>query len=254
MTKKSYYYHKLTDDVVNSKNQDLHLPDNYEILPHSLGAKIWSTSMRPVAHAFALLYAKILHVQVVGKDKISLVNDQGYFVYGNHTQPVGDAFLPLIIFPSKNYYVLASQANWGIPIIGKYILPYAGLPVGDDMVQMGKLLSAIKNVILTKKGIIAIYPEAHVWPCYTKIRPFPATSMHFPVALNRPSFAMTTTYQRPNRGTKPWITIYLDGPFYPDKNLPKKAAQNKLHDQISQTLNNRSRLSNYQYYNYQKIN
>lgn len=38
--KRIYYYQKTTDDVVDSHDQNFSLPDNYVILPNSLGARI----------------------------------------------------------------------------------------------------------------------------------------------------------------------------------------------------------------------
>ena len=76
--------------------------------------------------------------------------------------------------------------------------------------------------------------------------------MHFPVYLNVPSFTATTTYQKRRFSKKPKITIYLDGPFYPDRTLPKKLAQAKLHDKIFKSLTYRSKKSNYSYYKYKQ--
>ena len=44
----------------------------------------------------------------------------------------------------ENYYAIANQANWGIPVIGKILLPYGGLPVGKTIKQAINLLKAVK--------------------------------------------------------------------------------------------------------------
>lgn len=251
---KTYYYSKFTDNIVNSANQDFSLPDDYQIIPTSLSARIWNVFVRYLAAGFGWVYSRIfLHVHVVGKEKLSSFKNTGYFVYANHTQPMGDAFTPLTIYPVKKFYAIADQANWGIPIIGKYLVRYGGLPVGNDLKQSFKLIKAIKTVIQEKHGMVLIYPEAHVWPYYTKIRPFNDTSMHFPVQLKAPSFTATTTYQKKRFFKRPKITIYIDGPFKVDPTLAKKKAQKKLHDEIWKSLTNRAKLSNYNYYHYQKV-
>lgn len=253
MVKHKYYYHHLTDDLVDSQNQEFQLPDSYSIFPSSCISKIWSGIVRPIAHLISLIYTKlILRIHVVGKEKLKAAEGKGYFIYGNHTQAFGDVVLPLTIIPAKNYYAIGAQANWGIPILGKLVLPYFGLPVGKSLNQSGKLIKAVSALIKEKKTIV-IYPEAHVWPYYTKIRPFPKTSMHFPVALQAPSFTMTTTYSKPRYGKRPQITVYLDGPFYPDPHLEKKQAQQKLHEQVYQAMQKSAALSNYQYYTYEQI-
>lgn len=84
---------------------------------------------------------------------------------------------------------------------------------------------AVKTRIEEKNAVI-IYPEGHLWPYYTGIRPFENTSFRFPVELNVPSFCMTTTYTG-KQGKKPKITIYIDGPFYPDMTLDRKREARK---------------------------
>ena len=254
MGKRKYFYHHLTDDLVVSLNQDYHLPNSYAVFPKSLSGKIWSKFVRPLGYLISIVYINlILRVRIIGKEKLQATNDQGYFIYGNHTQTFGDVVLPLSIVPAKKYYAIAAQSNWGIPVLGKLVLPYFGLPVGENIEQSAKLIKAITAVIKAKK-VVVIYPESHVWPYYTKIRPFPVDSMHFPVALDSASFTMTTTYSRPKWGKKPQITVYIDGPFYPDKCLTKKQAQEKLHQQVYQTMQKRALTSDFEYCMYQKIN
>lgn len=248
--KRIYYYKQTTDDVVDSHDQDFSLPDDYIILPTSRGAKIWSTFARHLAAAFGWIGFRFLdQVKIIGKEKLKKVNG-GYFIYGNHTRPMGDVFTSLTIFPLKNFYAIANQANWGIPFIGKYLVRYGGLPVGKNMKQSIKLIKAIRTVINDKKGEVLVYPEAHVWPYYTKIRYFDSTSMHFPVKLNAPSFTMTKTYHKRRFLRRPRCVIYIDGPFYPDESLSRKEAQNKLHNEIWQAMNKRAKLSDYEYYQY----
>lgn len=250
---RTYYYKHLTDDLVDSKQQDFQLPDDYQILPTSFGAKIWNPVMRTLAASFGWIYSRLfLHVRIVGKEKLRKVNG-GYFVYGNHTQPMGDVFTPLIIFSPYRFYAIAGQANWGIPFIGKFLVRYGGLPVGKNIHQSLNLIKAIKTII-QQKGVVMIYPEAHVWPYYTQIRFFDETSMHFPISSNAPSFTMTSTYIKNKFFRRPKIIVYIDGPFYPDLTLSKKAAQRKLYQQIFAQLTNRAKLSDYNYIKYQKIN
>lgn len=245
---KIYYYHNLTDDLVESKQQDFSLSDDYKIIRQNSANKI----IRTLATGFAFLFSYgIKRIKVIGKEKLTPYQHQGYFVFANHTQPINDAFMPLTLLGSQQYYAIASQANWGIPFIGKYLLPYAGLPVGSDLKQAVKLLKALKTLIKQGKHIV-VYPEAHVWPYYTDIRPFPATSMNFPVTFQTPSFVMTTTYQKRKHSKRPKIIVYIDGPFFTNQSHSKKQQQIQLHDVIDQQLKKRAALSNYSYYHYQK--
>lgn len=247
-TKKTIYYHQLSDDVVQSKNQNFTLADNYQIIKTGFKNK----SIRFLATSFAYLFTYLIKgVKVIGRDKLKDYQAGPYFVYANHTQPVNDAFMPLTLFGGQKFYAVANQANWSIPFIGKFLLPYGGLPVGKNISQSIKLLKAVKTLIRQNKHIV-IYPEAHLWPYYTKIRPFDQTSMNFAVSLKVPVFVMTTTYQKPKFFKKPQIVVYIDGPFESDPTLSKKDQQASLHDIIYKTMQSRAKLSNYTYYDYKK--
>ena len=66
--KRVYYYHKTTDDVVDSHNQNFSLPDDYVILPTYRAAKIWSAIARSFAAGFGCIVLRLFdHVLVFGK-------------------------------------------------------------------------------------------------------------------------------------------------------------------------------------------
>ena len=83
---------------------------------------------------------------------------------------------------------------------------------------------------------MAIFPEAHIWPFYTGIRPFPDTAFRYPVKENAPVIAMVTTYRK-RRGLfrflkKPGMTVTLSQPMYPRQDLAPKQAQQELRDRV----------------------
>ena len=105
---------------------------------------------------------------------------------------------------------------------------------------------------------VIIYPEAHVWPYYTQIRPFEKTSFRFPAELNKPVYVMTTTYTHrhflKNIIKRPKVNVYIDGPFYPDTGAGIKDNQKMLHDRVYEVMKSRSHLSDYEYIRYERKN
>ena len=164
---------------------------------------------------------------------------------------MGDPFLPnLALFP-KSVYMIVHPNNVSMPVLGK-ITPYLGaLPLPSNIKAMRSFLDAIRTRI-GEGSFIMVYPEAHIWPYYTGIRDFPATSMKYPVELDVPSFTLTTTYHRRRFGRKPRTVTYLDGPFYPDHSLPPRARAQALRDEIYKTMVRRSQESDYEYIRYVK--
>ena len=246
------YYQSDTDDFVHSKNREYCLPDDYAWLDERPRRRILSAAVYRAAWIFSSFYVRLFRrIKIENRRAVRQCRKSGCFLYGNHTQPVGDVFTPAYICGHQRIYTVAGQENLGLPVIGS-LLPYLGaLPVPDTLPQMKRFLEAVHRRI-TEKCCVVIYPEAHVWPYYTGIRPFPLTSFRFPVECDAPAFCMTTTYQKKRHGEKPQITVYIDGPFYPDKKLRKKEAQKKLHDEIFSCMQRRSLHSSYEYIRYRE--
>lgn len=229
-----YFYQTFTDDVVKSPHQEAQLPADFNWAPTPLRSAI----VNPMATGFAKLYRRSRNIQIIGAEQLV----PGAFIYANHTQPLGDVFVPRTLpYPVA---ILAGPANLGLPLLGK-LLPYGrALLLPRTRRQYPQFLSAIKRHQQAGE-LLLIYPEAHVWPYYSGIRPFDATSFHYPVRLHAPVFTMTTTYQ-PGRWPHPVRqTIYLDGPLPTDPQAAPKVQQQQLHQAALAQLQTRSRLTTF---------
>ena len=87
-----------------------------------------------------------------------------------------------------------------------------------------------------ENNCVAIYPEAHIWPFYTGIRPFSDTAFRYPVKENAPVIAMVTTYRK-RKGLfqllkKPGMTVIFSDPMFPDPSLSPRKAQRELRDRV----------------------
>ena len=251
--KKTYYYNSYEDDLVQSKNQNYKLKENYKWVKNNIWYEIYSSIIYFIAYIFGLIYCKfILHVKVKNRKVLKKYKKKGYFMYGNHTQEIGDVFIPAYVCRSKRIYTIVSQANLGIAWIGKILPALGALPIPDSIKDLKKFKSAIEKRIRQRKCIV-IYPEAHVWPYYTKIRPYMETAFKYPVNLEVPSFSMTTTYYKRKIGRKPGIIVYIDGPVLIDKNLKNKENQEKICKEIHRIMEKRSKESTYKYIEYIKL-
>ena len=246
------YYRSFHEDFIKSKNQSFQLPENYFWTHKSVLYRGASGIIYLLGMIFAFFYCLLgLHVKVKNRAVFQQCAKTGFFLYGNHTQPVGDAFIPILVLAPRRGYGVVSPANLGIPVLGAILPALGALPVPESFCGMKKLNEAIRQRIQEKSWVV-LYPEAHVWPWYTGIRPFPPVSFGFPVECGVPSFCMTTTYQKRKHGKKPGITVYLDGPFYPDASLSGKEQKNKLRDEVYRCMVWRSEKSTFQYILYEE--
>lgn len=243
-------YGSFTDDFDVAPNQDYRLPEDYVFLRTDFFSKLKSGIIYFLAIVFSLFYCPlILHMRVKGRKNLRGLKGR-YFIYGNHTQPLGDVFIPALCVLPRRIFTVVSTANFSIPVIGK-ILPYLGaLPIVDSLKGFKELSKAMEER-LKKNHPIVIYPEAHVWEYCSFIRPFPSTSFKFPVKFDVPAVAMTVTYKKSKFFKKPKTTVYLDGPFYPQGETIKEKTVN-LHEKVYSAMCKRSKESDYQYISYIK--
>jgi len=205
---------------------------------------------RMIATPIAYLYTKLaFHHKIVNKEILRQAKDSGYFLYGNHTQDIGDAFIPNMFDFSRDTYVIVHPNNVSMPLLGHITPSLGALPLPDDMTAYRNFIKAIETRISQKKAIV-IYPEAHIWPYYTGIRPFPDTSFHYPVKYDVPAFCFTNTYRKRRFSDKPRIVTYVDGPFFPDESLPPREQRKDLRDRIYTCMCERARESDCVYIQY----
>ncbi|MCD7807245.1 MAG: 1-acyl-sn-glycerol-3-phosphate acyltransferase [Lachnospiraceae bacterium] len=244
------YYKTFQDDFVESPDQNFALTDHYVWIRTGLTARIARSLLYAVGCLFGWIYGKlVLRLRIIREVDLKKFSDTGAVVYGNHTQPVGDVFIPALVCAPKRCYTVASPANLGIPVIGS-LLPWMGaLPVPDNRKKMKEFLSAVQQR-LQEKNCVIVYPEQHVWPYCTFIRPFSATAFDYAVRNKVPAFCMTTTYQRRRFSKKPGITVYLDGPFYAEESLSFKEQKEMLRNQVYSCMCKRSEQNTCRYIEY----
>lgn len=248
-----YYTNELTDEFSTAQITPKRIDENYKYLRTSLAGKLahffwYKVLIRP----FAQIFMKIgFGHKVVNRHLLKKMKGHGFFLYGNHTNPVPDAFIPsLVCFPADTY-VIVHPNNVSMPVLGR-INPYLGaLPLPDDIAATRNFMKAVKKVIELNKPVM-IYPEAHIWPYYTKIRPFTDVSFGYPLSYHVPVYCLTNTYQKRKFHKKPRMVTYIDGPFSAPADLSMKEQKKILRDQVYETMSKRSLNSNVEWIKYEK--
>lgn len=255
--RKVYYYdNELEDEFSGIKRNTITVDENYR---YSHG-RLWKVAAWVLYHIImtpaAFIYMKLRFcMRIEGKDKLCGLRDGGdgrcrpAFFYGNHTQIPGDGYIPACISFPRKAIILAHPDN--VSLYGtKNIMEMLGaFPIPNKLGGMKNFLGELENYIGTGHPVF-IYPEAHIWPYYTRIRPFSESSFRYPVIYDRPAFSFTIAYQKHLFRTK--ITVYIDGPFYPDTTINPRQAAVKLRNQVYDAMTARSENSTYEKVEYIK--
>lgn len=247
--KKRIYYDSLDFDPIGDSLTPPRIDDSYAYLEkNSLSAFANALLYRLVATPIAALYSGlILREKYIGKEKLPRGS---YFLFANHTEPIGDAFSPSISQFPRRVYVVISPKNLGIGGISQFLSALGGIPLPDTPRAARAYRDAIAKR-LADGGVVTVYPEAHLWPKYTGIRPFRSECFDLPRIFDVPVYTATRTYQKGLLGTR--SVIYIDGPFSFDKHLDRREGREKLECEVREVMLSRAALSNVEQIEYVRI-
>lgn len=251
----NYYKDELNDEFSGANITPRVIDENYKYIHKN---PLWNFAsfllQNVLSMPIKIIYGKTkFRIKYIGKEKLKEYKKQGYFVYVNHTQVFADVFIPsLPMYPKRNHFIVNPE-NVSMKILGNSVQLLGAIPIPNNKNGMKNFISAIKTHI-DKGHPITIYPEAHIWPYYTKIRHFKAVSFKYPVQYNKPTFCMTNTYQCYGKNrNKVRIVTYIDGPFFPDTCLNLHEQKNDLRNQVYECMVERSKNSNIEYIKYEKL-
>ncbi len=230
--KKLYYSDELNDDFAFQKIKVQKAEKAFKYIHKN---PFWIASEFVLYHIFAraitwTLNKIVFHQSIENRIVLRKCRHKGYFIYANHTLGMADAFTPNLLKRKKNYIIVGREAV-SIKGIKTIVTMLGAIPVYKSLDEFKPFHDCIKTRIKEGKSI-TIYPEAHIWPYYTKIRPFKKDSFHYPVELNAPVFVLTNTWQKRRFGKKPKLVSYISGPFYPNNELGRNEAEKDLRERV----------------------
>ena len=251
-----YYTDELNDEFSTAKIVPRVIDENYKYTH----GKFWNFCSLIIQNIISMPikvgYAKFkFRIKYVGKEKFKKCADTGYFIYANHTQAFADTFITSVgVFPKRNFLIVNPE-NISVKPFGWLVEMLGAIPVPGNRTAMKNFLETVQERI-NENCSITIYPEAHIWPYYTKIRPFKSVSFKYPVEMDKPVFCVTNTYQRRGKnGDKVKMVSFVDGPFYADKCLNSVREQKEdLRNRVYECMVERSRSSNVDVVQYLKKN
>jgi len=184
----------------------------------------------PIVYGISKLY---LGMRFENRKALKRLSSGGYFLYCNHTHLLDVFIAPLAAFPKRVYTVAGADAV-SIRGLKRIVMLLGCLPIPTKI----SALPGYREVIRRRYGeggCIAIFPEAHIWPYYTGIRPFGDASFTYSAQLNAPVVAATVTYRR-RQGLfrfcrKPGMTVHIGSPICGEGAGPREG-KTILRDQV----------------------
>lgn len=248
-----YYTDELNDDFAGvGERRKIEIDEHYPYIRKNIFYKAAKFIVyRVFVTPFAFLFCKAkFGMKIVGKEKYKPFKKDGSYLYGNHTQIPGDGFIPNVITFPQTTHIIVNPDNVALKGTQNIMMMLGALPTPTTLRGFASFEKALAEHISQNRAIV-IYPEAHIWPYYTGIRPFPSTSFRYPAKDKKPVFAFTVTYRCSKRG-RPRIVVYVDGPFQSDKESVRER-EKELREMVYCAMCERANTSeNYAFTEYRK--
>jgi len=248
-----YYSDELNDEFSEMQIKAIPIDQNYDYGQSGLW---WNFQRffwyRIFSMPIAWLWLKLTYRhKIVNRHVLKKCPKGPIFLFANHTNPIADALIPTFVAFPKGVYVIVHANNVSIPGLGLKTRILGALPLPDNLGATKNFMEIVKRRVAEKQAI-CIYPEAHIWPYYTKIRPFLDVSFRYPIQFKTPVYCFTNTYQKRRFSNKPKMVTYVDGPFYADESLGSKEARLDLRNRVYEAMKARSLNSNLELIQYIK--
>lgn len=249
-----FYQDELNDDFETTNLKRISIPDDFKFVHKGKLYNFWANLLYFGAAVPVLgLISIFAGIKVKGKENLKELNKEGCFIYSNHTSFFDVFDNQVLVFPFKKTHILGYTDALSNKLL-KVVTPMLGhIPIPDSPKTFKKFQESLEYYVLKKNRNVLIYPEAHIWPYYTKIRPFISTSFKYPAKLNRPVLPITACYRKSKFSSKAKITLYIGKPIYPKLDLNVNENKEYLRNECYNTMvETAKKYSTYEYIKYIK--
>ncbi len=251
-----YYEDELKDDFASTKIERKPLPKDFKFHHENVFYRFFSACLYYIVAVPVIWIVLRLFVgaRIVGKKKWKRARLSGkpVFVYGNHTSAFDALYVPLLLALPKRTRIISSIEAVSNPLIRGLEVFLAALPLPDTAEHRPAFVKAVEYHASHGDAFL-IFPEAHIWPYSTRIRPFGEQAYVYPASLGAPVVSVCTTFERRKvlSFLPPRPVIHVSEVQYPDMDLPISERSKLLRDESYRYMVEvASSLENVEYYRY----
>lgn len=214
-----YYTDEINDDFAKTSLNRPTIDENYKFIRDNKINNFFSFILfyfivKPILGIVTLF----MGVKVKNRKNLKEFKNKPVFIYANHTSYMDAFMIQARVIRFKRTNIIGYSDTSDIPVIKNIARACGYLPIPSTVKATKKLMDAVSYYISKNQNIL-IYPEAHIWPKYTKIRPFLKTSFHYPSKLRTPVIPMVSVYRKSKISKNAKITIVIGKAIYPRSDL-----------------------------------
>ena len=252
-----YYHDELSDDFNELGLSRPPVPEGYKYKRTNWFNTIVSGILyHGIAKPIIGLYCVFHGIRIKGRKNLKLIRNKGAFIYSNHVA-ISDVFKfqAQVFFFGRRVNILGYSDSLSMPVVRNLTraLGYLPLPLKGDIKNMVALSEAME-FYHQKKQHVLIYPEAHIWPYYTHVRPFKDGAFVYPAKCNAPVLPVVTTWRKSKLCKKPKQTVYILEPIFPKEELGLNENKAYLHEETLKAMRAKAEsVPQYEYIKYIKV-
>lgn len=254
-----YYSDELNDDFGSVTFKHTVVPDDFKYKRNwwrvfSDGFLYWV-----IVHPILSIVCAINHTRIKGHKnlheyyKLCKKTKSGGFIYGNHVGNQDGYQIQAYVVWRRRVNVIGLADSLSVPGLRGLMKALGYIPLATTLRGQANMMKALEYYIKDKKEDVLIYPEAHIWPYYTKIRPFGSAAFHYPAKLNVPVLPFVTVFKKKKFHKKPKRIITVLPPTMPLENKDikenKEYLRNYCYNLMKETA---EKESDYEYIKYIK--
>ena len=163
------------------------------------------------------------NIRIYGKHKLKKINS-GAVICPTHNVALDCAITSAqICFPKRLAYIVTTDRNVHLPIIGVLIQLLRGIGIPTKLNAKKEFFATIHTLLKINKWVV-IYPEGDLISFKKELAPFKRGAFVIASEANVPIVPIVYTYTKPHGifavlKKKPFITGYILDPIYPDMTL-----------------------------------
>ena len=229
-----YWHDELHDDFDQFISKRPPLKPGYNFIRSNKFANFFGNILYyGIALPLLAIFSYLTGMKVEGRKNLKAIKKTGAFVYSNHGS-VPDVYkMASPVCYGKRVNILGYTDSLSVPVLKNVVrqLGFLPLPLGQDPENKAALIEAMRYYIHKKHQIVLIYPEAHIWPYYTKIRNFKIQTMKYPAIINAPVLPVVTTWRKVWWCKRPKQTVKIGTVIMPKAELSQEENIQYLYDE-----------------------
>lgn len=227
---------------INIRILDFVINKNYQYTIKNPIIKLVSDILYDII-AFPVLFIltkMMFGLKIQGRKNLRKVKN-GAISMSNHIHPLDCAMVGLAMFPRKIFYTTIEE-NFKIPFVRRLIRLLNAIPIPKSIKNEEYFLKEIKE-LLRRKNIIHFYPESVLEPYSTELREFKNGAFLIATTNNKPIVPLVFSYREPKGirriiKRKPFLTLNVLPPIYPNTNLGKRQCVEELKKATKESMKN----------------